>query len=124
MTTQQQTELEEKRKRLSRFVSAGAALSSTMGINHVAVFARDLEATAEFYSQVLRMPVTAVVVNRDEPLSTHMTVDVGNGMALAFFDFPHVQRIQEPVREGVGGMMHVEISITPERFKSGLPRSN
>ena len=33
-----------------------------------------------------------------------MNVDVGNGMALSFFDFPHIPRLQEFATEGVGNV--------------------
>ena len=124
MATEQDIQLEEKRRRLSEYVGTGASSSSANGVNHVAVFAKDLEATAEFYSLVLGMPVTGVVPNRDEPGSTHMLVDVGNGVSLAFFDFPHVPRIQVPVEEGVGGVMHIAIAIRPERYQEVEARLN
>jgi catechol 2,3-dioxygenase-like lactoylglutathione lyase family enzyme len=81
----------------------------------LAVFALDLEATARFYTEVMGMPVTGVTTNRDEPRSTHMNVDIGNGVSISFFDFPHVERLKVPVPEGVGGMMHVAIPVSPER---------
>ena len=108
--------IQEKRQRLQGFVGAGPSESSTQGINHLAVFALDLEATAEFYMNVLEMPLTGVVPNRDEPLSTHINVDIGNGVSLSFFDFPHVERLKIPVPEGVGGMMHVAIPVAEQRF--------
>ena len=117
MATESEARLEQKRDQLRRYIEVGPAQSAAMGINHLAVFARDLEATADFYSNVLGMPVISVTPNRDEPASTHMIVDVGNGVGLAFFDFPHVPRIQAPAQEGVGGTMHVAISIAPERFQ-------
>ena len=61
------------------------------------------------------MPVTGVTTNRDEPRSTHMNVDIGNGVSISFFDFPHVERLKVPVPEGVGGMMHAAIPVSPER---------
>ena len=64
--------------------------AATQGINHVAMFAKDLEATAAFYSEVMGMPVVGVIPNRDVPGSTHMNVAISNGMTFSFFDFPHV----------------------------------
>jgi len=122
MTTEEQTE--QKRDLLRKYIGAGSDQSSSMGINHLAIFARDLEATADFYANVLGMPVVRVTANRDEPGSTHMNVDIGNGVSLAFFDFPHVPRIQVPPEEGVGGMMHVAIAMREERYQEVEGRLN
>ena len=109
--------LSEKRERLKRFILKNRRKASTEGVNHIAIFADDLEKTADFYSRVLGMPVISVTGNRDEPQSTHMNVDMGNGMGLAFFDFPHVARIQTPVEEGIGGMMHIAINVPEAEYE-------
>ena len=88
MTAELNEEIEEKRARLQRLVGTGPSSGPTEGINHLAVFALDLDATADFYINVMGMPVTFVTANRDEPQSTHMNVDIGNGVSLSFFDFP------------------------------------
>ena len=88
------------------------------------MFALDLEATADFYENVIGMPVIRVTANRDEPRSTHMNVDIGNGVSFAFFDFPHVERLQVPAPEGAGGMMHVAIPVPEERHKEIEGRLN
>ncbi|MCH7606301.1 MAG: VOC family protein [Chloroflexi bacterium] len=61
-------------------------------MDHLAVFAKDLEATAAIYAEVAGMPVINVTANRDVPESTHINVDLGNGAMLSFFGFPHVPR--------------------------------
>jgi glyoxylase I family protein len=85
-------------------------------MNHLAVYAKDLEATAAFYNDLLGMPVVSVTDNRDVPESTHMNVAMGNGMTFAFFDFPHVSRLQRKAPEGVGGIMHVALSISRDQL--------
>ena len=65
MATPTTKELEEKRSRLRHWISPGRAEAATEGVNHLAVFAKDLEITAEFYSQVMGMPVVQVTSNRD-----------------------------------------------------------
>jgi glyoxylase I family protein len=85
-------------------------------VDHIAVFAKDLEATAAFYTEIMGMPVVNVTANRDVPESTHMNVAVGNGMQLSFFDFPHVPRLQRRVPEGAGGVMHVALGISRQRL--------
>ena len=57
---------EAKRERLRAMIPAeGAAEATTGGVDHIAVFAKDLEQTARFYSEVMGMPVTRVTPNRD-----------------------------------------------------------
>ena len=110
------TEMDQKRQRLQALVTEGSQASHTNGINHLAIFALDLEATPDFYVNVLGMPVIRITANRDEPQSTHMNVDIGNGTSFAFFDFPHVDRLQVPAPEGAGGMMHVAIPVPDDRY--------
>jgi catechol 2,3-dioxygenase-like lactoylglutathione lyase family enzyme len=116
MTTPTSQEIEQKRARLRNWVSADQTQATTRGVDHIAVFARDLEETAAFYTNVMGMPVVNVTSNRDVPESTHMNVSVGNGMQLSFFDFPHVPRLQRRAPEGVGGVMHIALGISKERL--------
>ena len=109
-------EIDDRRAQLRRWSPEGKGQGVTLGVNHVAVFAKDMEATAAFYTDVMGMPVINVAANRDVEDSTHMNVDVGNGMALSFFDFPHVPRLQRRAPEGVGNVMHIAIDITPNRY--------
>ena len=115
MTTNLDETLDEKRIRLRRFIPHEQAEVATQGMDHVAIFAKDLEVTAEFYSNVMGMAVTSVTPNRDSLESTHMTVDMGNGMSFAFFDFPHVAGLQRKAPEGVGGIMHIALMVRAER---------
>ena len=118
MTTLTAHELEQKRERLRRFIPRDVEQSTTQGVDHLAVFAKDLEETAAFYSQVMGMPVVNVTSNRDVPESTHMNVLVGNGTCLSFFDFPHVPRLRRRAPEGVGGVMHVALPISQDRLQA------
>ena len=116
MTTSAADELEAKRQRLQSRIPSGTEDASTNGVNHIAVFAKDLEATADFYSEIMGMPVIRVTANRDVADSTHMNVDIGSGTSLAFFDFPHVPRPRRKAPEGVGNVMHIALPISQERF--------
>lgn len=107
--------IEAKRDRLKKWIPEGQSQASTQGMNHVAIFAKDLEATAAFYNDVMGMPAVRVTANRDSADSTHMNVDMGNGMTFAFFDFPHVSRLQRKAPEGVGGIMHIALVIDTEK---------
>ena len=117
MTTPTAEEIEAKRKRLRKWIPSGSIEGPTRGINHVAVFAGDLEATAAFYNDMMGMPVVGVSANRDVPESTHMNVHLGNGMLISFFDFPHIPRLQRRAPEGVGNVMHLALPITGERYR-------
>ena len=116
MTTSAADELEAKRQRLQSRIPSGIEDASTKGVNHIAVFAKDLEATAEFYSEIMGMPVIGVTANRDVTDSTHMNVDIGSGTSLAFFDFPNVPRLRRRAPEGVGNVMHIALPIAKSIF--------
>jgi len=85
------------------------------GVHHLALICSDPERTIRFYQDVLGFPLFELFENRDYPGSTHFFFDVGNGNLLAFFDFPGLGL--EPVPEGLGGVQHVAISVTPEVFE-------
>ncbi len=116
MTTSDST-TEAMRERLRSLIPADGKDGPTQGVNHIAVFAKDLEATAKFYSEIMDMPVIRVTANRDAAESTHMNVAMGNGMSLAFFDFPHVPRLQRRAPEGVGNVMHIALPIARKTFQ-------
>ena len=116
--TASQGDIEAKRERLRDMIPAdGGAAAPTGGVDHIAVFAKDLEQTARFYTEVMGMPVTRVTPNRDVAESTHMNVAIGNGMTLAFFDFPDVPRLQRRAPEGVGNVMHIAMPIPRGNFE-------
>ena len=88
--------------------------SSARGVHHFALLSSDVEATIAFYQGVLEFPLTELFENRDYQGSTHFFFDVGNGNLLAFFDFPGLDL--GPYREVLGGLHHIAISVTPERW--------
>ncbi|HKV54086.1 MAG TPA: VOC family protein [Candidatus Binataceae bacterium] len=59
----------------------------TAGVDHLALICADLDATIQFYTNVLGMRLTRIVRNRDEPTSTHIFLDMGGGNLLAFSIF-------------------------------------
>jgi catechol 2,3-dioxygenase-like lactoylglutathione lyase family enzyme len=97
-------------------IPGGSKDGPTQGVNHIAVFAKDLESTAKFYEEIMDMPVVSVAPNRDVEESTHMNVAIGNGMRLSFFDFPHVPRLRKKAPEGVGNVMHIALPIARNSF--------
>jgi len=89
--------------------------SSARGLHHTALVSSDVERTVRFYQEVLEMPLTEMIDNRDYPGSTHFFFDLGHGNLLAFFDFPGLGN--EPYAEVLGGLHHVAISVEPERWQ-------
>ena len=85
--------------------------SSARGLHHVAVVCRDVEETVRFYQELLELPLTEIVENRDYPGSNHFFFDIGNGNLLAFFDFPGLDL--GPYAEVLGGLHHIAISVEP-----------
>ncbi len=74
-----------------------------------------MRATIEFYQGVLEFPLTEIFENRDYPGSNHFFFDIGNGNLLAFFDLPGLEL--GPYAEVLGGLHHIAISVTQERWE-------
>jgi catechol 2,3-dioxygenase-like lactoylglutathione lyase family enzyme len=83
--------------------------STARGVHHQALLSSDVAATIEFYQGVLGFPLTELFENRDYVGSTHFFFDIGNGNALAFFDFPGLGL--GPYQEVLGGHHHLAISV-------------
>ena len=88
--------------------------SSARGLHHTALISSDVETTIRFYQDVLEFPLTELIENRDYPGSSHFFFDIGNGNLLAFFDFPGLD--VGPYAEVLGGLHHIAISVTPDRW--------
>lgn len=95
--------------------------SSAGGVHHQALISSDVERTIAFYQGLLEFPLTDLFQNRDYEGSTHFFFDIGNGNALAFFDFPGLGL--DGYREVLGGHHHLAISMPRdnwERIKANL----
>lgn len=91
------------------------------GVHHMAVLSSDVERTIQFYQGILEFPLTDIFENRDYRGSNHFFFDIGNGNALAFFDFPGLDL--GDYREVLGGLHHVALSMERpqwERIKTKL----
>ena len=104
----------ERQRIIETHLTQRDAGSSARGIHHVALLSSNVERTVEFYQDVLEFPLLEVVENRDYAGSTHFFFDVGNGNALAFFDFPGLDL--GPYAEVLGGLHHLAISVEPETW--------
>ncbi|HSM64729.1 MAG TPA: VOC family protein [Ilumatobacteraceae bacterium] len=95
--------------------------SSARGVHHQALISSDVERTIDFYQGLLEFPLTELFENRDYVGSTHFFFDIGNGNALAFFDFPGLGL--DEYAEVLGGHHHLAISMERsnwERIKAKL----
>lgn len=90
------------------------AATTARGVHHVALLSQDVERTIRFYQDLLGFPLTDLFENRDYPGSTHFFFDIGNGNALAFFDFPRLDL--GVYAEVLGGLHHLAISVLPDRW--------
>ena len=88
--------------------------SSARGQHHEALISSDVVRTIEFYQGLLEFPLTELFENRDYEGSTHFFFDIGNGNALAFFDFPGLGL--EEYAEVLGGHHHLAISVEPDNW--------
>ena len=88
--------------------------SSAGGVHHQAFICSDVERTIAFYQDLLEFPLTDLFQNRDYEGSTHFFFDIGNGNAIAFFDFPGLGL--GPYEEVLGGHHHLAISMPHENW--------
>jgi catechol 2,3-dioxygenase-like lactoylglutathione lyase family enzyme len=96
------------RPRGERAPSAGG------GVHHFALLCSDVERTIRFFQDVLEFPLVELFENRDYRGSTHLFFDVGHDNYLAYFDFPGLDL--GDYAEVLGGLHHIAISVTEERF--------
>jgi glyoxylase I family protein len=122
-STRDLTALDARRHELrERYLTPEAErpASNGGGVHHLALICSEPERTIRFYQDLLGFPLVELFENRDYPGSSHFFFDIGNRNLLAFFDFPGLGL--EPVPEGLGGVQHVAISVTPEVFEAAKLR--
>ena len=93
---------------------ASRPASMARGVHHVALLSSDVEATIDFYQDLLGFPLVELFENRDYRGSTHFFFDIGLGNTLAFFDFPGLDL--GDYGEVLGGLHHLAISVEPSRW--------
>jgi glyoxylase I family protein len=76
------------------------------GVHHLALICSDPERTIRFYQELVGFPLVELFENRDYAGSSHFFPGLG----------------LEPVPEGLGGVQHVAISVTPEVFEAAKVR--
>jgi catechol 2,3-dioxygenase-like lactoylglutathione lyase family enzyme len=103
------------------------------GVNHVALVARDMAETVDFYERVLEMPLVKTV-EFPGGRGQHFFFDCGGGGTIAFFWFPDappaapgIASMHEDVRANGAmtahaSMNHLAISIPLEKFDEYVQR--
>jgi catechol 2,3-dioxygenase-like lactoylglutathione lyase family enzyme len=104
-----------------------------LGVNHVALVARDMAETVDFYENVLEMPLVKTVEFAGGR-GQHFFFDCGGGGLLAFFWFPDappaapgIASMHEDVRKNGAmtahaSMNHLAINIPLEKFDAYVER--
>ncbi len=108
--------------------AAGASTLPTRGVHHLALTTEDMQATTDFFVNVVGMPlVHAMKVppgvgvgpkNRGNPPYEeirHYFFDMGNDSLLAFFEIPRGEKGKSD-RDAIGGMQHCAFVVTPAQM--------
>lgn len=97
------------------------------GVNHVALVARDMAETVQFYTQVLEMPLVKTI-DLPNGRGQHFFFDCGGGGSVAFFWFPNAPEAapgvasMHPDYQTLGtqtahaSMNHLAITVPLEKF--------
>jgi len=84
----------------------------TKGINHPAIFGRNLDETIQFYTEVLGMRLVLRQPNLDEHRMTHLFFSAGNGAFIAFFIPNEGSGLKlRKGSEGIGSMQHLALNL-------------
>ena len=86
------------------------------GTDHITLIGSNEEDTIEFYRDLLGMPLVLRQPNLDDPNSTHLFFDTGDGRILTFFVQDGRQSNPQPHRHRVGSVHHLSFSIAAEDF--------
>ena len=90
----------------------------TTGTDHVTLIGSNEADTIEFYRDLLGMALVLRQPNLDDPNSTHLFFDSGDGRIVTFFVTDDRQSNSAPLRHQVGSVHHLAFSIDPERFET------
>jgi catechol 2,3-dioxygenase-like lactoylglutathione lyase family enzyme len=109
---------------------AGEAAMKTLGINHIALVARDMVETVKFYTEVLQMPLVKTVQLPDG--GQHFFFDCGGGSSVAFFwwkDAPaaapgiaSVRQFPVDAMTAIGSMNHLAFHMAEDELDAAIGR--
>ncbi|HSV85210.1 MAG TPA: VOC family protein [Levilinea sp.] len=84
----------------------------TQGVHHITMVGSNREATIEFYTGVLGMPLIFEQPNLDVPEENHLYFDAGDGRLLTFFVRPTRDTDPAPNPEGIGNLHHLAFTVS------------
>ena len=87
-------------------------LLQTQGVHHVTFVGSNREATIDFYTGVLGMPLVFEQPNLDVPDETHLYFDPGDGRLITFFVRPTRVNDPAPNPEGIGNLHHIAFTVS------------
>jgi catechol 2,3-dioxygenase-like lactoylglutathione lyase family enzyme len=97
------------------------------GTDHITLIGSNEADTVAFYRDLLGMPLVLRQPNLDDPDSTHLFFDTGDGRILTFFVNDERESDSRPLRHQIGSVHHISFSVEPERFvetKEALEAAN
>jgi catechol 2,3-dioxygenase-like lactoylglutathione lyase family enzyme len=94
----------------------------TTGTDHVTLIGSNEEDTVAFYRDVLGMRLVMRQPNFDDPDSTHLFFDSGDGRVVTFFVKDDRESDDRPQRTPVGGVHHLAFSLDPAEFENSKKR--
>ena len=94
----------------------------TQGVHHITLVGSNREATIDFYSSVLGMPMIFEQPNLDVPEETHLYFDAGDGCLITFFVRERRATDPTPVPEVVGNVHHIAYAVSRETFDRAATR--
>ncbi|PSP72758.1 lactoylglutathione lyase [Halobacteriales archaeon QS_3_64_16] len=89
---------------------------SVTGTDHITLIGSNEEDTIAYYRDVLGMPLVLRQPNLDDPSSTHLFFDTGDGRILTFFVGDYSSD-RTPQRPGIGAVHHIAFQLDPEEFE-------
>src|SRR5579884_351382 len=87
------------------------------GVHHITFVGSNREATIDFYSGVLGMPLVLEQPNLDVPEETHLYFDAGDGRLITFFVRENRATDPTPAPEAVGAVHHIAYAVSRETFE-------
>jgi glyoxalase family protein len=96
----------------------------TQGVHHITLVGSNREATIDFYSGVLGMPLVFEQPNLDVPEETHLYFDPGDGRLITFFVRPTRQNDPTPNPEGIGNLHHLAFMVSRATYTQVAKRLN
>lgn len=76
--------------------------------------------TIEFYRDLLGMPLVLEQPNLDNPNTTHLFFDPGDGRILTFFVRAERESNPAPPQRGIGSVHHLAFEVSPENYANTL----